>query len=278
MFWQKKSVQPTKPKHYISFYISEENDLKIEFGFENISTFISMADTIINGSIRHPCIKTIYTKMKEGGLIVEANEFASKINDSIKPSEYTPQRIGGIMLPDRKIAWEQWVDFEQEPKSLLDDEDGEDGEEFEIYPIMLRTPLGLYSPLEPMNPTKMFDCWTAHTNFPITRGDVMVLDEVLGIEALKVMTKYRFFIGIGKLFSLTDVRPRVEQALNIGGKSIISEIMNQISGKKKWAVCIYKDGSYRSISSDIENDCDYDKKLSAMKESDIANIITSDEF
>lgn len=89
MFWQKKSVQPVKPKHYISFYI-EDDDLKIEFGFENISTFISMADSVINGGIRHPCVKTIYSKMREGGLIVEANEFASKINDSIKPSEYTP--------------------------------------------------------------------------------------------------------------------------------------------------------------------------------------------
>jgi hypothetical protein len=183
------------------------------------------------------------------------------------------------MLPDRKIAWEQWIDFEQEPKPSLEDSDDDEGDEsFEIYPIMLRTPLGLYSPLEPMNPTKMFDCWMAHTNFPITKGDVMVLDEVLGIEALKIMTRYRFFIGIGKLFSLTDVRPRVEQALNIGGKSIIAEIMSQISGKKKWAVCIYKDGSYKSIFSDVEVDHDYDKQLFAMRQSGAANIVTSDEF
>jgi len=182
------------------------------------------------------------------------------------------------MLPDRKIAWEQWIDFEQEPRNTLDDGDDESGEDFEIYPIMLRTPLGLYSPLEPMNPTKMFDCWTAHTNFPITRGDVIILDEVLGIEALKIMTKYRFFIGIGKLFSLTDVRPRVEEALNIGKKTLISEIMGEISGKKKWAVGIYKDGSYKSITSNTEIDHDYDKQLFAMRESGAVNIVTSDEF
>ena len=182
------------------------------------------------------------------------------------------------MLPDRKIAWEQWIDFEQEPRNTLDDGDDESGEDFEIYPIMLRTPLGLYSPLEPMNPTKMFDCWTAHTNFPITRGDVMILDEVLGIEALKIMSRYRFFIGIGKLFSLTDVRPRVEEALNVGKKTLMSEIIEKISGKRKWAVCIYKDGSYRSITSNNEIDHDYDKQLFALRESGAVNIVTSDEF
>jgi len=89
MFWQKKSVQPSKPTHYISFYI-EDDDLKVEFGFENISTFIEMADSVLNGENRRSCIKTIYTKIYEGGLISEANEFVSKVNDSIKPSEYTP--------------------------------------------------------------------------------------------------------------------------------------------------------------------------------------------
>ena len=61
----------------------------------------------------------------------------------------------------RKIAWEHWVDFDFEsPKN--------EDSDLEIYPIMIRTPIGQYSPYEPMCPTNMFDCWICHTNFDLT--------------------------------------------------------------------------------------------------------------
>jgi hypothetical protein len=177
----------------------------------------------------------------------------------------------------RKIAWERWLDFDPEVNEK-DSEEEEDEQSFEILPLMVRTPLGAFCPYEQMSPTKMFDCWIGHTNFDITEAEKHALDRVPGIEVLKIMSRYRFFIGIGKLFSLTDVRPLVDDALFINRESFISQIMNEISGKKNWAVCLYDDGSYRSISSNVDDDEAYILRLKELKESGGVNMITSEEF
>jgi hypothetical protein len=49
-----------------------------------------LSDTVLNGKVRNLAINTIHNKIYEGGLVVEASEFFSKVNKSIKPSEYQP--------------------------------------------------------------------------------------------------------------------------------------------------------------------------------------------
>jgi len=185
-------------------------------------------------------------------------------------------------MKERKIAWERWVDEVVEDNLDIDmdlDESDEDMPNLQMLelPMQIRTPLGVYGPLETMSPNNMFDCWFCHTNFDLTEADKNALDLVDGIEALKIVSRYRFFIGIGKMFSLTDVRPRVEIALNINQHSIIAQIICEISGKKKWAIGVYEDGSYRSITSDSEKDESYDTKLEDLRTSGVVNILTSDE-
>jgi hypothetical protein len=95
MFWHKKLTPPVeadkeKSNSYLTFFITENDDLKVEFGFENISEMIVLSDAVLNGKVRNLSINTIYNKIFEGGLIAEASEFACKINKSIKPSEYQP--------------------------------------------------------------------------------------------------------------------------------------------------------------------------------------------
>lgn len=58
-----------------------------------------------------------------------------------------------------------------------------------------------------------FDCWVAHTNFDITPKIKKDLDSVKGIEILKVFSRYRFFIGVGKMFDFKNVRKNVENLL-----------------------------------------------------------------
>jgi hypothetical protein len=58
-----------------------------------------------------------------------------------------------------------------------------------------------------------FDCWIGHTNFDITPPIKNILDSVPGIELLKIYSRYRFFIGIGKMFDFTDVRKIIEDSL-----------------------------------------------------------------
>lgn len=58
-----------------------------------------------------------------------------------------------------------------------------------------------------------FDCWIGHTNFDITNKTKQILDQVEGVEVLKIFSRYRFFIGIGKMFDFKDVRSTIEKEL-----------------------------------------------------------------
>ena len=55
-----------------------------------------------------------------------------------------------------------------------------------------------------------FDCWVGHTNFDITPKVKKILDAVEGVEILKICSRYRFFIGVGKMFNFKNVRKEVE--------------------------------------------------------------------
>ena len=192
-------------------------------------------------------------------------------------------------MKDRKIAWERWADeiLEDDNVDMLEDIDDDEENNDEIMriegmiampmPMTIRTPLGEYSPVESMSPSNMFDCWICHTNFDITEADKSALDLVEGVEALKIMSRYRFFIGIGKMFSLTEVRPLVEIALGVNKYNVISQLISEISGKKRWAIGIYGDGTCKSITSDSDSDEAYNSKLVDMRISGVINILTSDE-
>lgn len=177
----------------------------------------------------------------------------------------------------KKIAWERWIDFdEEESEEITTGDDIDSMETMRLVPILVRTPLGMFNPKESMAPCNMFDCWIGHTNFPLTAREKVILDNVEGIEILRIMSRYRFFIGIGKLFSLTEVRPRVELALEIGREATINQILEEIGDEPIWAVGIYSDGKYKIIFP--ESDSDFDEDIMKLKETGTVNIIRSNEF
>lgn len=61
-----------------------------------------------------------------------------------------------------------------------------------------------------------FDCWMGHTNFDITPKIKNELDLIKGVELLKICSRYRFFIGVGKMFDFKDVRQRIEDTILTG--------------------------------------------------------------
>ena len=64
-----------------------------------------------------------------------------------------------------------------------------------------------------------FDCWLGHTNFNLTEEIKDNLNKVDGVEVLKICSRYRFFVGIGKMFEFSDVRETIEKdILNQGEK------------------------------------------------------------
>ena len=58
-----------------------------------------------------------------------------------------------------------------------------------------------------------FDCWVGHTNFDITPRVKNILDTVEGVEILKICSRYRFFIGVGKMFKFQNVRKELEKQI-----------------------------------------------------------------
>jgi hypothetical protein len=58
-----------------------------------------------------------------------------------------------------------------------------------------------------------FNCWVGYTNFNLTEHIKNELDSVEGIELLKIFSRYRFLVGVGKMFDFTEVRKEIEKII-----------------------------------------------------------------
>ena len=133
----------------------------------------------------------------------------------------------------RKIGWQKYEDVIQSEmyspmaNILFDDLASEiDEEEYEEEREMqeqetLFLPKNFYETISLMS---RFDCWIGHTNFNITTSIKNKLNEVDGIEVLNVVSRYRFFIGIGKMFQFSDVRKDIEKTIISKGETLGSAI------------------------------------------------------
>lgn len=112
----------------------------------------------------------------------------------------------------------------QNPSLLHNEEDDEeeDQEDIEDYEDEIVDDKKKYAlPFLPLNNQIMddlsmltsFDCWIGHTNFDLTPAIKNTLDNIPGIELLKIYSRYRFFIGIGKMFDFAEVRKLIEDSL-----------------------------------------------------------------
>jgi len=60
-----------------------------------------------------------------------------------------------------------------------------------------------------------YDCWMGHTNFDLTPKIKEVLDGIAGVEVMRICTRYRFFIGVGRMFDFSEVRRDIENKLDL---------------------------------------------------------------
>ena len=58
-----------------------------------------------------------------------------------------------------------------------------------------------------------FNCWVAHTNFNLTESLKNELDSIEGVELLKIFSRYRFLVGVGKMFDFSEVRREIEKLI-----------------------------------------------------------------
>ena len=135
-------------------------------------------------------------------------------------------------MENKQIKWEKYENYvnkhidiskslmtgryikpENEVKPDIDDFMEEDEDEDEGM-VVMQFPITR----ELMDGIKLcsnYDCWIGHCNFVITNKTFDQLDNMNGVEYLDVLSKYRFIIGLGKAFTLTDVRGELQKELGV---------------------------------------------------------------
>jgi hypothetical protein len=198
---------------------------------------------------------------------------------------------------DLKIEWERWVE--------IDNNNDDDSQEYlqenhhrtsSSDPAIL-TPLGGYHKNDPLAPSNLCECWWVYTNFKLDKRHNNRLKETVGAEVMSVLTSYRLFIGIGKLFNTGDVKIAIEEALILAESDEIDsiqqeepnliefrEFMEGVSNNplefneeifdviskmqdeqyERWAILVNHDGDISAVTTHQKDDDDYAQLLSEM--------------
>ena len=183
----------------------------------------------------------------------------------------------------RKIAWENWgpdVLDEEIVEETLNNEDFQEDEELAEeallflgkIPKLITTPAGIFQLHDKMNVLNQFDCWMGHSNFDITKTVEKAMESIEGVEFLSIIGRYRFFIGIGRLFNFSDVRIEIEETfydnvviddehdIEASYTSLFDSIGNLktlVSEYKHWAIFIGADGMVDYTITNEDNDQEY---------------------
>jgi hypothetical protein len=136
-----------------------------------------------------------------------------------------------------KMAWNAWIDsygsnlddfypgiykdlakissqgqlednYDDEPQPII--EDNSNGQPL----LFLQTQMGPLPLVEETMPSKIFNLWECNTNFNITPQIMKIVDKVEGVETLNVMSRYRFRVGVGKLFRVGTVVSSINSAIS----------------------------------------------------------------
>jgi len=142
------------------------------------------------------------------------------------------------MQNDNIIIWQKWIDpfgrddeenkneefsnYAQDTNNLEDDETYDQKEKVNEFIAdkkirygvkVIATPMGIIPVNDNTSSGKIFNFWMGHTNFDITNDTKKILDATEGVEVLKIFSRYRFFIGVGKMFKFQNVRNNIEKEL-----------------------------------------------------------------
>lgn len=190
------------------------------------------------------------------------------------------------MKTRKKISWESWnakvlVDAPEEPvkEETPTYEPVEEQVDY-LVPFqtarVIYTPLGAFPEESILKPSDRWDCWIAHTNFPVTSKILNILNqEIDGIEVLKVMGKYSFFVGIARLFDIRDVRKQIDDKIcsytenEIFSNDEIEETVNLLKDQLKdnnfWSILVYPEGMVEYVVAN-EINIEYLDALSSLIE------------
>lgn len=120
-----------------------------------------------------------------------------------------------------------WIKWEREPLSPWphnneshESHESHEEQEGELYQEEEETPqmFTAFPMMTPIMPAKVitekdFEFWMGHTNFRITKDILDIIVICPGIEAVDILTPYRFRIAVGVLFKVNEVLASTAQTL-----------------------------------------------------------------
>ncbi len=124
---------------------------------------------------------------------------------------------------------------------------------------VIHTPLGPY-PIDSMfKPSDRWDCRIGVTNFDITYAVKETLKTTKGVEALRILGRYTFFIGVPRTFDFRDVRTSIEKELCVFTEeevmteetvATVEMVKEQLKNNKYWSILVASTGKVDYIVSD----------------------------
>lgn len=188
------------------------------------------------------------------------------------------------MTREREIMWDEidWFDDEDDDLDIDDDEndntfdsDGGDNNLMKLLSSkqksLIPTPFGpipIDDVSSPLHNTRFF---VGHLNFHLSKTVQDAINDVEGVEFLKLMSKYRFIIGVGLMFQPANVLSAVERAIKIPARdnmdsqieeakqleeeidkaessqdidSAINCVWSQVPKDQKWIAYVYPNGEH----------------------------------
>lgn len=110
--------------------------------------------------------------------------------------------------------------------------------------------------------------WIGNCDFTVTNAVVDKLDTIEGIDTLQVISRHRFIIGIGKMFTFHDVRLKIDSVLcnknandteldkidNTKVKDEINKLQSNLKSYKYWAIYVFPNGKIDYCASNELDD------------------------
>lgn len=192
------------------------------------------------------------------------------------------------MAKKKIIAWEhKHFPFERLDEDMnlvknefkiipLENEDDEPDEDEEItVPMIMQTPFGMVAVDDTMNPYKNYEIRTGDTNFELTQQVCNDIEKTDGVEVFKKLSRYKFLIGIGKLFEFGEVRRDIEkrvcdvsdleyklsQIYDEDIKTNLQKVMNIVEDKKHF-IYLFPNGNIEYVE---ESDTEFESKLEQLE-------------
>ena len=150
-----------------------------------------------------------------------------------------------------KIVWRRWQDGLLKKIRSSESRPVDDGDDESSHVASLMTPSGLVPLHEGLCISTLYDLWVADCDFNITQGMCEDIEEVDGVETFDVATRYRFRVGIGRLFNGDAVRRDIAEMLD--ADDIVADAKSK-AGMAYSHYAIYCDGGEaKFVGGDDEN-------------------------